>query len=52
VATVPKADRRFIGRRQELAALDEALDKPDLADDRAMLEQVRAARQQAEDGKK
>jgi len=26
VATVPKADRRFIGRRQELAALDEALD--------------------------
>jgi DNA-binding CsgD family transcriptional regulator len=26
VATVPKADTRFIGRRQELAALDEALD--------------------------
>src|SRR5262245_10613692 len=26
VATVPTADRRFIGRRQELAALDEALD--------------------------
>ncbi|HET8754883.1 MAG TPA: AAA family ATPase, partial [Solirubrobacteraceae bacterium] len=26
MATVPKADRHFIGRRQELAALDEALD--------------------------
>src|SRR4051794_32289673 len=26
VATVLNADRRFIGRRQELAALDEALD--------------------------